>query len=79
MLTVTVPCAGSLPLVKVSGSPSTSKPTTLPLTGVSSGVLTLVLGAVGASLTGVTVTVTVEVAVPPLPSLTVTVKLSPPL
>ena len=33
----------------------------------------------GGSFTGVTVMVTVEVVVPPLPSLTVTVKLSPPL
>ena len=47
---------------------------------VSSSVLTApVAGAVGASLTGVTVTETTCSAAPPLPSLTTRVKLSEPL
>ena len=70
-LTVTVPCVGLLALVKVSASPSTSVATMRPLSGVSSGVVRLWLGATGASLAPSTVSDSVVVAVAPEGSLTV--------
>ena len=57
---VTVPLAGSLKLVTVSGSLSTSLSLerTSTVTAVSSGVVTLSSTATGGSFTGVTVTFT---------------------
>ncbi|PQJ68401.1 hypothetical protein BTO08_06010 [Photobacterium angustum] len=88
MLTVTVPFVGFVDEVNVKLSPSTSVADSLPLTATSSSVSTamslpngLLLSSTitGASLTGFTVTLTVIVSVPPLPSLTSTLKLSLPL
>ncbi len=56
-----------------------SLPVTRPSTGVSSSVLMLDGVAVGASFTGLTVMLTTVSVTPPLPSLTVTTKLSLPL
>ncbi|OMP77580.1 hypothetical protein BW716_19055 [[Flexibacter] sp. ATCC 35208] len=74
-----VPFVGFEPLLYVSASPSASVPMTLPLYGVSSGVVTIWLKAVGASFTGVTVMLIVIITVPPLPSLISIVKLSAPM
>ncbi|KAF0811226.1 hypothetical protein IGB42_04309 [Andreprevotia sp. IGB-42] len=68
----------------LSRSPSTSvslpsRSANLMVTGVPSLVVKWSATATGASLTGVTPTLTVMVSLPPLPSLTVTVKLSAPL
>ncbi len=66
--------------VRVSPSTSLSLVRTLPVAGVSS--VTAVgpsLSATGASFTGFTPMLTVMVSVPPLPSSTMTVKLSLPL
>ncbi|MNI85574.1 hypothetical protein D3C85_956970 [compost metagenome] len=65
--------------MKVSGSPSTSLAVMLPLTAVFCGVVIAGAVATGTSLTGLTVTEMLTVVVPPLPSLTVTVKVSVPL
>ena len=51
----------------------------VPVSGVSSAVVSVWLAATGASFTGVTPMLTVDVVVPPCPSLTVTTKLSGPL
>ncbi|MNI36079.1 hypothetical protein D3C85_956960 [compost metagenome] len=75
----TVPCAGGVVTVKVSGSPSASVAVIFPFAELSS--LVVIAGAVatGASLVELTVTEMVTVVVPPLPSLIVTVKVSAPL
>ncbi|PQJ68399.1 hypothetical protein BTO08_05955 [Photobacterium angustum] len=87
VLTVTVPFVGFVDEVNVKLSPSTSVADSLPLTATSSSVLTVMSlpnGSLlsstitGASLIGFTVTLTVIVSVPPLPSLTSTLKLSSP-
>ncbi|TYC51579.1 hypothetical protein ETQ85_24215 [Zoogloea oleivorans] len=73
-LMVTVPLVGStLAELTVRGSPSgsLSLPSTVKVTGVSSGVLLVSAMATGASLTAATLIVAVAVEVPPLPSLIV--------
>ena len=80
-LTTTVPCVGTLVPVTDNVLPSTSVSllNTLIIVAVSSDVVFVSSLATGASLTAFTVTSIVAVVLPPLPSLTVTVKLSFPL
>ena len=73
-LMVTLPLAGStVAAVTVRASPfgSLSLPSTLTVTGWSSGVVAVSGVATGRSLTGVTLMETVLLAVPPWPSPTV--------
>ena len=74
-----LPLAGSVLSLKLATVPSTSVPLRLTAMMLSSLPDAVVACATGASFTAVTVTGTVTVVLPPLPSATVTSKLSEPL